>query len=115
MFFTTRARSRVAATARRNAAALALAFGVLAVLGLVHASLPLAFGQALVAGPATRVTSDVEVPETARELLAEIQKRKEEPPPGYVGGRTFGNRERRLPRGKYREYDVNPRKPGKNR
>ena len=32
-----------------------------------------------------------------------------------MGGRVFGNRERRLPHGDYREYDVNPKRPGKNR
>jgi guanyl-specific ribonuclease Sa len=37
-------------------------------------------------------------------------------PDGYVGGRTFENRERRLPEGNnYREYDVNPRIRGENR
>jgi ribonuclease T1 len=37
-------------------------------------------------------------------------------PAGYVGGRTFENRERRLPEGRdYREYDVNPRVKGENR
>ena len=95
--------------------ALAFAVGLLALLGVLHApSLP-AYGQWLAAGPATAITTDVEVPEKAREVLAEIQKRNGEPLPGYVGGRTFGNRERRLPRGSYREYDVNPKKPGKNR
>ena len=41
---------------------------------------------------------------------------------GYEGGRTFGNFERRLPmndksggRLKYREWDVNPLRPGVNR
>jgi ribonuclease T1 len=61
------------------------------------------------------VTTDVEIPEKARAVLAEIQKRNGEPPPGYMGGRTFSNRERRLPRGSYREYDVNPKKPGRSR
>lgn len=56
-----------------------------------------------------------EPPEKARDVLAEIEKRKGEPPPGYVGGRIFQNRERRLPRGRYREYDVNPRVQGQNR
>ena len=55
------------------------------------------------------------VPQRARDVLAEIERRNGEPPPGHVGGRTFGNRERRLPRGSYREYDVNPKVPGKNR
>ncbi|TKB60833.1 MAG: hypothetical protein E8D52_01650 [Nitrospira sp.] len=37
------------------------------------------------------------------------------PLPGYVGGRDFQNRERRLPRGSYREYDVNPKRRGRGR
>jgi ribonuclease T1 len=95
--------------------ALLFAVSVLAVFGWLHAPLPLVMGQAVAAKPTTSVTSDVEVPEKARAVLAEIQRRKGEPPAGYVGGRTFGNRERRLPRGSYREYDVNPKKPGRSR
>lgn len=45
-----------------------------------------------------------------------------EAPKGYVGGRHFGNFEKRLPRRdskgrsiKYQEWDVNPKVPGKNR
>jgi hypothetical protein len=45
----------------------------------------------------------------AKEILEAIQKRHGDPLPGYVGGRTFQNRERRLPPGRYREYDVNPK------
>jgi ribonuclease T1 len=56
-----------------------------------------------------------EVPAHARELLAEVERRHGEPPPGYVGGRRFENRERRLPRGVYREYDVHPKVPGQDR
>ena len=63
----------------------------------------------------TRAAPDVEVPRQARAVLAEMERRHGEPPPGYVGGRVFGNRERRLPRGSYREYDVNPKGRGKNR
>lgn len=38
------------------------------------------------------------------------------PPPGYVGGRVFENRERRLPPGgNYHEFDVNPKVSGRNR
>jgi guanyl-specific ribonuclease Sa len=51
----------------------------------------------------------------AREVLAEIERRHGEPPPGYVGGRRFANRERRLSRGAYREYDVHPKIPGRDR
>ena len=61
------------------------------------------------------VVPDLAVPQKALDVLAEIERRNGEPPSGYVGGRTFGNRERRLPRGSYREYDVNPKVPGKNR
>lgn len=46
----------------------------------------------------------------------------ENPMPGYVGGRQFYNREKKLPQKKkngaiiqYREWDVHPKKPGKNR
>jgi guanyl-specific ribonuclease Sa len=55
------------------------------------------------------------VPQKAYDVLAAIQQRRGQPLPGYVGGRVFENRERRLPRGRYREYDVNPRIPGRNR
>jgi ribonuclease T1 len=37
-------------------------------------------------------------------------------PPGYVGGRVWQNREKRLPRGgDYHEFDVNPKMKGRNR
>ena len=62
----------------------------------------------------TDVERDV-VPQKARDVLAEIERRHGESIPGYVGGRSFGNRERRLPRGAYREYDVNPKMRGRNR
>lgn len=53
-----------------------------------------------------------EVPEQARLVLEAIQARGGKPLPGYAGGRDFHNRERRLPRGHYREYDVNPKLSG---
>ncbi len=56
-----------------------------------------------------------QAPAKAHDVLKAIQDRHGEPPPGYVGGRTFQNRERRLPRGDYREYDVNPKRAGRNR
>lgn len=56
-----------------------------------------------------------DVPDKVYELLGEIQRLQGSPPPGYVGGRPFQNRESRLPRGQYREYDVNPKVPGQNR
>jgi ribonuclease T1 len=60
-------------------------------------------------------TATVTVPEKAYAVLERILERNGEPPPGHVGGRVFHNRERRLPRGRYREYDVNPRVRGKDR
>jgi ribonuclease T1 len=59
--------------------------------------------------------ADGKVPERAFAVLAEIQSLGGDPPPGHVGGRTFHNRERRLPRGSYREYDVNPTRRGQPR
>jgi|CXWL01.1.fsa_nt_gi ribonuclease T1 len=49
------------------------------------------------------------VPLKAQDLLKRLQERDGAPLPGYIGGRDFQNRERRLPRGRYREYDVNPK------
>lgn len=61
------------------------------------------------------------VPPKVGRVLAYIDKH-DEAPDGYQGGRSFGNFERRLPqtdrRGKsirYREWDVNPLVPGRNR
>lgn len=54
-------------------------------------------------------------PEKAYALLETLKRRNGEPLPGYVGGKTFHNRERRLPGGRYKEYDVNRRVPGHSR
>jgi guanyl-specific ribonuclease Sa len=65
------------------------------------------------------------VPEKVAEVLASIEKH-DSAPAGYEGGRTFHNEgrggEQVLPRrdgaGRpihYREWDVNPRRPGVNR
>jgi ribonuclease T1 len=71
---------------------------------------------AVSAPPATApAVAAPEVPAHAQEVLAEIERRRGEPPAGYVGGRRFENRERRLPRGAYREYDVHPKVPGRDR
>lgn len=51
----------------------------------------------------------------ANDLLEAIQQHGGKALPGYIGGRVFQNRERRLPRGHYREYDVNPKIPGRSR
>jgi len=100
--------------ARIRTASLLLALGAL--VALVSVDLPLsAHGRESAASAATGIERQAEVPQKARDVLAEIQKRNGEPPPGYVGGRTFANREHRLPRGKYREYDINPRIRGKSR
>jgi len=56
-----------------------------------------------------------EPPQKARDLLDTIQDRLGAPLPGYVGGRAFHNHERRLPNGRYREYDVNPKLRGRPR
>jgi ribonuclease T1 len=67
------------------------------------------------ADPAPPAAREDAVPQKARDVLAAIRAGGGEAPAGYVGGRTFANRERRLPRGRYREYDVDPRRPGQNR
>lgn len=60
-------------------------------------------------------TPAITPPQKARDLLALLQERGGAPLPGYIGGRDFQNRERRLPRGRYREYDVNPKIRGRAR
>jgi ribonuclease T1 len=54
-------------------------------------------------------------PQKAHELLRRIQDHQGKPLHGHVGGRVFHNRERRLPEGHYREYDVNPKLRGRPR
>lgn len=61
---------------------------------------------------ASALRRKTEIPQKAKDLLQTIRERQGVPPPGYVGGRTFHNRERRLPLGLYREYDVNPKLQG---
>ena len=56
-----------------------------------------------------------EPPQNVRDLLDALQKRDGAPLPGYIGGRDFQNRERRLPRGHYREYDVHHKVRGRGR
>lgn len=51
----------------------------------------------------------------AKDLLEAIQRHEGKALPGYIGGRVFQNRERRVPRGHYREYDVNPKIRGRPR
>jgi len=54
-------------------------------------------------------------PQKAYDLLKQLEDRGGMPLPGYIGGRDFQNGERRLPRGYYREYDVNPKIRGRLR
>ena len=54
-------------------------------------------------------------PQKAKDLLEAIQRHEGKALPGYIGGGVFQNRERRLPRGHYREYDVNPKIRGRSR
>ena len=51
----------------------------------------------------------------AKDLFEAIQQHEGKALPGYIGGRRFQNRERRLPPGHYREYDVNPKVRGRSR
>ena len=68
------------------------------------------------AGPDTDSSGLQEaIPPSARDTLKALEARHGDPLPGYIGGRAFQNRERVLPRGRYREYDVHPKVPGKNR
>jgi ribonuclease T1 len=64
---------------------------------------------------APQIRHERAAPQTAYDLLAQLQARHGRPLPGYVGGREFQNRERRLPQGRYREYDVNPKRRGRSR
>lgn len=84
-------------------------------------------GEASRPGPAPTITPAPAAPpgkaasaaaaglERARDVLAAIEARHGEPPEGHVGRRAFHNRERRLPAGRYREYDVHPQVPGRDR
>ncbi|MBU1823188.1 MAG: ribonuclease, partial [Bacteroidetes bacterium] len=61
------------------------------------------------------------IPAKVYVVLTHIRK-YDRAPEGYVGGRKFGNYEKHLPqttgdgrRIQYREWDVNPKKEGKNR
>jgi len=51
----------------------------------------------------------------SKDLLEAIQQHEGNALPGYIGGGAFQNREKRLPRGHYREYDVNPKIRGHSR
>ncbi|MBP6694981.1 MAG: hypothetical protein KA161_07620 [Saprospiraceae bacterium] len=62
-----------------------------------------------------------EIPDYVMEVLSYVQQNNQ-PLKGYVGGRRFFNREKKLPEQdnsgnkiSYREWDVHPKKPNKNR
>jgi len=71
--------------------------------------------------PQAQVAVQDPIPPHARETLAYVRQHGYAPP-GYVGGRVFGNYEGQLPRYnarrkriEYREWDVRPRAEGRNR
>ena len=71
--------------------------------------------------PTSTQPQNKSVPDYAYQL-AEFVAKNGRPPKGYVGGRTFQNREKKLPRYnnqkqriRYKEYDVFPKRSGKNR
>jgi ribonuclease T1 len=73
------------------------------------------------AAPAAKAAAPAGIPERVQRVLEHVD-RHGDAPDGYEGGRTFGNFERRLPltdgtgrRFRYREWDVNPLRPGANR
>jgi ribonuclease T1 len=65
--------------------------------------------------PPSQAAFEHSAPKKAYALLEALKQRHGEPLPGYVGGRVFHNRERRLPLGRYKEYDVNRKVPGRSR
>lgn len=85
-------------------------------------SIGLGLGLAARSAPAAGASaSQATVPQEALQVLAYVRAHGEAPP-GHVGGRRFGNYERRLPRSDargrpiaYREWDIHPKRPGRNR
>jgi ribonuclease T1 len=70
---------------------------------------------------APNAATDSRIPAKVYRVL-EYVRQNNAPMNGYVGGRNFGNFEKRLPakdangrRMKFQEWDVNPKKRGKNR
>jgi ribonuclease T1 len=64
--------------------------------------------------PSAPSSVDASVPQKALDVL-KIVRATGQPPDGYVGGRTFENREGRLPSdGDYREFDVDPHNGQRN-
>ena len=75
--------------------------------------------------PAAQVSDSASKEQNAPSYVLEVLRQvraTQKAPSGYVGGRNFENRERRLPGEdpfkqpiRYREWDVHPRQTGKNR
>lgn len=69
----------------------------------------------------TQTTATQKAPDYVLEVLSFVRKNREAPE-GYVGGREFQNREKRLPakapdgkKIRYSEWDVHPKVKGQNR
>jgi RHS repeat-associated protein len=54
-------------------------------------------------------------PPKAYDVLDKIKQQKGSPPRGYKGGRDYDNSDNKLPPGKYKEYDVDPKIPSQAR
>jgi len=103
----------------------ALLLALLYASGMGSSPSPIEAERDLAPGPGTSILTLPEssdppsslsgVPRKVYDLLQRLEERDGSPLPGYVGGREFQNRERRLPRGRYREYDVNPKRRGQSR
>ena len=89
-----------------------LAHAVESVVAETEASAP-ALPERQISEPRTAIEHSA--PAKAYALLEALQQRNGKPLAGYVGGKIFQNRERRLPRGRYKEYDVNRKVPGRSR
>jgi ribonuclease T1 len=83
-------------------------------LGLLSLVAALSY-ESVAGGRKKHAATDSAVPREAIEVYRFVLEHGK-PPEGYVGGRVWENRERRLPRGgNYREYDVHPKVRGVNR
>lgn len=98
-----------------------LATGLVCALSLLV--VPACGPQAAPAPPVAQVQAAAQdpIPAHVRETLKYVRQHGDAPP-GYVGGRVFGNYEGLLPRYnakrkriEYREWDVRPRAEGRNR
>ena len=104
---------------------LALLAAGLVCLGVLLSALACGHGPAAPPAPAPVQTPAVvqvdAIPAQVRQTLAYVRQHGYAPP-GFVGGRVYGNYEGQLPRYnarrkriEYREWDVRPRAEGRNR